>query len=184
MVVTEPVYDHPKIFNNHYKNTKMKKFFVLFLLCLPLVAYSQKITSGSLNVLKNQAKVNLELDFSQAIIHGMNEDDFEIYERDWNRDKPQVIAYFTAEASDRCDKIAIGRFPDAEYTLKIIVLRINTSGDFTCAGELHNKSNEVVATITGISDKGGRIGSKLNLIKDGAKHTGERLGIFLRKKIK
>lgn len=162
----------------------MKKLFVLFLLCIPLVGYSQKLTSGSLEVLKNQARVNIELDFSQAVIHGMSEDDFDIYERDWSRDKDQVKTIFMIEASDRCTNLVIGHFPEVEYTIKVVVLRINTQGDFTCMGELRNKSGEVLATITGISDKGGRFGSKLNLIKDGAKHTGERLGIFLRKQLK
>ena len=162
----------------------MRKYFILFLLCLPLAGYSQKVTSGSLKILKNQARVNLELDFSQAVIHGMSEDDFDIYERDWSRDKDQIKAFFMIAASDRCTNLIIGPFPEAEYTLRVIVLRINTQGDFTCIGELRNKSGDVLATITGISDKGGRFGSKLNLIKDGAKHTGERFGIFLRKQLR
>ena len=162
----------------------MKKLFVLFLFCLPILGYAQKVTNGSLKVLKGQARVNLEIDFSQAVIHGMSEDDFAVYERDWFRDKDQVIAFFRIEAAESCDKIAIGPFPEAEYTIKVSVLRINTKGDFTCIGELQNKSGEVLASITGISDQGGRFGSKLNLIKDGAKHTGERFGIFLRKQLK
>lgn len=163
---------------------KTKLLFILFLFGLTQVAFSQKVTSGSLKILKDQARVNLEIDFSEASIHGMSEDDFAVYERDWNRDKEQIISHFRIEAAESCDKVIIGPYPDAEYTIKVIVLRINTKGDFTCIGELRNKSGEVLASISGISDTGGRVGSKLNLIKDGAKHTGEKFGIFLRKQIR
>lgn len=156
----------------------------LFLFGLAQVGFSQKVTSGSLQVLKNQPRVNLEVDFSQASIHGMSEDDFAIYERDWNRDKDQIIAHFRIEASERCDNLVIGPYPDAEYTIKVIVLRVNMKGDFICIGEVRNKAGELIATIDGISERGGHVGSKLNLIKDGAKHTGERFGIFLRKQMK
>ena len=50
----------------------MKKIVLISLFIFSFVnsAISQVVTSGSLNVLKGQGKVNLELDFSQASIMG------------------------------------------------------------------------------------------------------------------
>ena len=47
-----------------------------------------------------------------------------------------------------------------------------------------DKSEKVQGTISGLFGKGGMFGTKLNLIKDGAKSTGKRAGALLRKYIK
>lgn len=164
----------------------MKKIVVISLFIFSFVntAISQVVTSGSLNVLKGQGKVNLELDFSQASIMGMDEDAFANYEHDWFRDKDEVVALFVGEVLSNCDNIIIGVFSNTRYTIKVKVLSITPKGDFYCTADVVDNSGEVLASINGIKEFGGRFGSKLNLIKDGAKHTGASFGRFLRKKLR
>ena len=164
----------------------MRKIIVICILMLSFVnaAYSQVVTKGSLDILKGQGRVNLELDFSQASIMGMDEDAFANYEHDWIKDKDEVVALFVGEVLANCNNVVIGMFSKTNYTIKVTVLSINPKGDYVCTADVVNNSGEVLTTIDGIKEFGGRFGSKLNLIKDGAKHTGASFGRFLRKKLK
>ena len=164
----------------------MKRIVVISFLMLLFanIVSSQVVTKGSLDVLKGRGRVNLEMDFSQASIMGMEEDAFANYEHDWIRDKDEIVALFVGEVLSNCNSIIVGVFSNTEYTIKVNVLSISTKGDYYCTADVINRSGEVVASINGIKEFGGRFGSKLNLIKDGAKHTGERFGKFLRKKLK
>ena len=164
----------------------MKRLVVLCFLVFSFVysGVSQEVTSGSLLVLKGQGRVNMEVDFSHASIHGFSEDAFADFEHDWIKDKNEVIALFIGEVMANCDKIVVGMFDDTEYTIKVDVLSVTPKGDYYCKAELINKSDDILATIDGIKEYGGKFGSKLNLIKDGAIHTGAAFGRFLRKKLK
>lgn len=164
----------------------MKKFVYLlvFLTAFSASAFSQKITSGTLDVLKSQPRVNINLDFSKAIIHGMSVEKFAEYERDWETDKPTIVSYFVGEASRYCTTVPIGLFPEAAYTVNIRVQSINTKGNYVCEADVTSAAGDKIATIAGLEAKGGHVGSKLNLIKDGARHTGAKLGKYLRKSLK
>ena len=52
---------------------------------------------GSFSALKDQSRVRLEVDFSEAEIHGMSEEAFARYETDWEKDKPEVVAKIVRE---------------------------------------------------------------------------------------
>jgi hypothetical protein len=148
------------------------------------LGYSQEVTKGSLDVLKGKDRVNIELDFSQASIHGMDDDSFADYEHDWMKDKDEVVTLFVGEVMANCNRIIVGMFKNTEFTIKVTVLSINPKGDFYCLADVVDKSGQIVASISNIKEYGGKFGSKLNLIKDGARHTGARLGRFLNKKLK
>ena len=51
-------------------------------------------------------------------------------------------------------------------------------------GKPTGRMNPVDAEAEGINARGGKIGTKLNLMKDGAKHTGKALGKFLLQNMK
>lgn len=164
----------------------MKGFIIICILMFQFAntVFSQEVTKGSLSVLKGQGRVNLELDYTQASINGMDEEAFANYEKDWKKDKNDIAALFVGEVMANCNTIFVGIFKNTEYTIKMYVLYINHKGDFLCMANVVNKSGEVLATIEGIRGKGGKFGSKLNLIKDGAEHTGKAFGKFLNKKLK
>ena len=160
----------------------MKRFFFLiFSLALFINAYSQKIAEGSLAPLKTSGKAKVVLDFDNASIHGMTVGDFAEYEQDWNIDKPEIEGKFKSALADKCDVIQFGNELDADITLHVKVLSINTKGNYSCECIVKSRQGEKIAIIEGVIARGGTFGSKLNLIKDGAEHTGIMLGKFLKR---
>ena len=80
--------------------------------------------------------------------------------------------------------IVVGNYKQGtDYMLDLVVRTVNARGDYDCDVYLYRNlddgSQEFVAEALGINARGGKIGTKLNLMKDGAKHTGKALGKFL-----
>ena len=165
----------------------MKKFYliIVFVLMNISVLFAQRVTEGSLSPLKGQHKVNLEFDFSQAVMHGMDEEHFRTYEEDWDEDKPEAVGLLSGEAAKRCNNnFYLGQFSNTDFSIKIIVREISTQGSFRCDGALIDKEGKQLAFFTGFHGRGGKCGSKLNLIKDGAKRTGANIGNFFNSEFK
>ena len=162
----------------------MKRFYLfIFSFALLSSAYSQRIVEGSLASLKTNGKAKVVLDFDNASIHGMTLGDFAEYEQDWNIDKPEIEGKFISALADKCDVIQFGNELDADITLHVKVLSINTKGNYSCECIAKSRQGEKIAIIEGINARGGTFGSKLNLIKDGAEHTGIMLGKFLKRSL-
>ena len=134
----------------------MKKIIAALLIFSALftVANAQKVT-GTFAPLRDEARVRMNIDFSEADIMGMSEEEFADFEKDWNHDKVDILAYLYENANDALNgAISVGNYKqETEYTLDLVVRTVNA--------------------------RGGKIGTKLNLMKDGAKHTGKALGKFL-----
>ena len=164
----------------------MKKTITLLLLltALSAAANAQKIT-GSFSPLGDEARVKMNIDFSEADIMGMSEEEFADYEEDWTHDKVEILSLFYNCANDEMDgALIVGNYKqDTEYTLDLIVRTVDVRGNYDCDLVLYRNlddgSLEFVAKAEGIYARGGKIGTKLNLMKDGAKHTGKTLGKFL-----
>ena len=164
----------------------MKKIVATLLIISAIftVANAQKVT-GSFAPLGDEARVKMNIDFSEADIMGMSEEEFADFEEDWNHDKVDILAYIYERANDALNgAISVGNYKqETEYTLDLVVRTVNGRGDYDCDLFLYRNladgSQEFVAEAEGISARGGKIGTKLNLMKDGAKHTGKALGKFL-----
>jgi len=144
-----------------------------------------RIEYGSLRELAKAGIANFEVDYSNAIIHGMSEEEFAEYELDWDKDMPQILAYFRSNLTDRAGEyLALVTKKEVPLTLRWVVLSINTKGD--TQSELHvlNSEGVVLAKIIELNGEGGTFGSKLNLIKDGAKSSGKKAGSFLKRELK
>ena len=163
----------------------MKRCYLLLVcLCVILSSVSaQKVSEGSLQSLKNCGKVNVLLDFSDACIHGMTVEAFAEYEQDWEVDLPIISRKFVTGLIEKCPNVRFGTDSDTELTLKVKVLSITPKGDYRCEGILMNRQKDKIAYISEVNARGGTFGSKLNLIKDGAEHTGEALGKFIKRTI-
>ena len=139
----------------------MKKIIAALLIFSALftVANAQKVT-GTFAPLRDEARVRMNIDFSEADIMGMSEEEFADFEKDWNHDKVDILAYLYENANDALNgAISVGNYKqETEYTLDLVVRTVNA--------------------------RGGKIGTKLNLMKDGAKHTGKALGKFLLQNMK
>jgi len=89
------------------------------------------------------------------------------------------------ECNDKCGgTIYVGRYKDSPYEIKLIVHTISVKGDFDCDAFLLDADGNQLGSILGIREKGGRFGSRLNLIKDGAEHTGALFGTLLERAIR
>ena len=162
---------------------------LLFSVALFATANAQKIT-GSFAPLAKEARVQMNVDFSEALIMGMSEEEFADFEEDWTHDKVEIVSLFSDNANDVLDgSPVIGNYKlDTEYTLDLVVRTVDVRGNYDCDLYLiHNLADgrqEEVARAEGVYARGGKIGTKLNLMKDGAKHTGKELGKFLKKAMK
>lgn len=165
----------------------MKKLLLSLLFVIATISSvsAQLLVEGSLTPLKKADRVSIQIDFSEAMIHGMNETAFAKYETDWDVDKPVIVGYFLSEAKQKCgDLINLGTYENAEYEIRVNVISINEKGNYVCEADVYDAEGNVIAKIKDISAKGGHIGTKLNLIKDGARHTGAAFGKFLKNRAK
>ncbi len=157
---------------------------IAFLLCAGLGAFSQRLESGSFDGLKDIDRIAVDVDFSNASIHGMSEKAFAKYECDWYKDKPEIVAEFVGGIAERlASVISVADKSETRWLLRINVENVGKSGGFYCSADLLDGEN-VEAHLTGLQGPGGHFGSKLNLIKDGVKKTSKRCGSFIRSLIK
>lgn len=165
----------------------MKRLLLSLLLVVATISSvsAQLLVEGSLTPLRKADRVNLKIDFSEAMIHGMSESAFAKYETDWDVDKPVIVGYFLSETRQKCgDLINLGTYENAEYEIRVNVISINEKGNYVCEADVYDAEGKVIAIIKDISAKGGHFGTKLNLIKDGARHTGAAFGKFLKNRAK
>ncbi len=164
----------------------MRRILFVIFACLSLCSYAQvpfnnEVVTGSFSSLKGQS-ANLEIVYNK--IHGMPEADFAAYEKDWNVDKPEIESIIWSKANDGVKSSCyLNMGNKAEQTVRIVVNSVSVKGDYSFEIQLLDKSEKVLGKIEGLFGKGGMFGTKLNLIKDGAKSTGKRTGALLRKYI-
>lgn len=162
-----------------------KIFLTIILFCFGITLNAQNLSKGSLIRLKDESIVHCIIDYSNASIHGMSEDEFARYEEDWMLDKPEITSKFIANANQKLSGyITLSQTTNANYTVKILVISIDLKGNTICEASIINKEGQEIAHIENIRADGGTFGSKLNLIKDGAEHSGTIFGKTLKSLIK
>lgn len=159
-------------------------FIVALLFGAIFQAQSQRVVEGSLDILADQTQINVVADYSQASIMNMTEAEYGEYEPNWEKAKPSIVAKFVEGLMDKIkERIIFGRLPNAEYTLRWVVMHVNTKGDTWSDVVVENSAGEVVLRIADLKADGGTFGTKLNLMGDGAVESGEVLGKFLRRNL-
>lgn len=163
----------------------MKRFLLSFLLLTASICINAQTVTGSLDGLFSQKYLNVIVDYSEASIHGMCEDDFSELETDWQKDKPSITAKVIANLSEKIGgRFIFGLKKPESYSLKIHVNSISIKGNFNFDVFILNADGKEEAKIEGFKAKGGTFGSALNLIGDGAEQTGKVIAKFLKSKIK
>lgn len=139
---------------------------------------------GSFKEIAQEGKAKIVVDYSEAMIHGMNEEEFAVYEPDWMKDKPVVIGKFLTNFSEELDGMLVCHGKAVSpFTVLVKMLSINVKGNTVLS--IHILKGDIeMAAIKGIKEDGGTFGTKLNLIKDGAAHVGEKAGASLKKVLK
>ena len=164
----------------------MKRILFIIFTCLSLCGYAQmplstEVVTGSFEALYNKT-ANLEIEYVK--IHNRSEAEFAEYEKDWKVDKPDVEDLILQNANAVLKKVCHLNFgKESDLTVRVVVTTISAKGDYSFVVQLLDKKGEIVGNITNLFGKGGIFGTKLNLIKDGAKSTGKKLGTILKKYI-
>lgn len=158
----------------------MKNFILFIILTLSSItcsyAQDKHVTETTILDVCKEKFLKLEVDFSQASIHNMTEEDFAIYEPSYKKDKPEVIAKLAESFNKKNERLfLVGAFPKAAYTLKVTILSVSAKGNINSMAEILGKDRNVIAKIENIYGKGGVFGCKMNLIGDGCKSTGKAL---------
>lgn len=163
----------------------MKKFYVALLLMMVTMSSFAQSVVGSFVPLAREGKATVEIDFSDAIIHNMSEKDFQEFEVDWNKDKMSVAGTIFSNIQDKLDNYAVfSKTMQFPYKLLVKVVRITVNGDFYCNVYLYDENQKELARMERVYGNGGRWGTKLNLIKDGAEDVGEAIGKKIRRDIR
>ena len=163
----------------------MKRFLILMCcIAFGFAAKAQKL-EGDFAVLLNESRVDFELSFANARIHGMTETEFAKYEDGWHKDLREIVGYFMDNLNNGVRKLVrFSSYPTAKYKLKVDVLDVSTRGSFDSDAILLDNSGNVVAKISGLQTDGGVFGTKLYLIKCGASCNGDNLGDILYRTLK
>lgn len=142
-----------------------------------------KLESGSVAALAGVDKVNFDIEF--VSIHGMSEAEFAKYEKDWYTDKPEIVGKILDNANKKLKgTFAMVKNISANYTVKLVVNQITKKGNFSCDVLVLDANKSEIAKIGDVKAKGGKWGSKLNLIKDGAEGVGKEFGSVLKSEVK
>lgn len=156
--------------------------FVAIMFFLPMQIVAQTV-SGDFSGLKKQAFANIKVNYTDASIHGLSEEDFSYIEPDWEKEKPTVLLKIISQLSDRLQgKLTFGLKRENSYTIVINVVSVNSKGTHLSNVDIISPSGEVEASIQGVEGKGGTFGSAINLIGDGAKSTGKNIAKILSNK--
>lgn len=144
--------------------------------------------TGSLKEMAQAGRARIEVDYSEAMIHGMSEDEFGVYEPDYFVDKDVIEGKFLGMLADGIGDFIVGTKVKSDYLISVKVIQVNPKGNHVCDVFIIRDNGsgepETMATIKTIKADGGTFGTKLNLMKDGAEHTGYLIGKYLRAKIK
>ncbi len=161
--------------------------FFFFTSCMILQLSAQVVTKNTLPNNLMGIRMNLQVDFSKAIIHGMSEEDFAIYEKDWVEDKPSIVRDMQKSANLILGKhYGIGNYNDAAYTVVVTVKTITKEGYMICDVNIIDNEGETRLTIeqlTGGEEPIFGVGTKLARIKMWATLTGKKLGNILKKEL-
>lgn len=159
----------------------MKKnilFAVLLVVCLI------NVQAPNLLDVNTSSTVNLSVDFSEAYIHGLCEDEFFTYEPDYTCLKSEVIGLL-AEESNECKRVnlMIGDFPKPSYTVNIKIVSVSSKGNVTTSytDVIDEKDNVIVKSE--MYGDGFIFGSKMNLMGGGFKSTDKVLAEKLAKNL-
>ena len=164
----------------------MKKLFVFSILfiCFWANVTAQTVTINSLPKNMKGVRMNFQMDFSNALILGMSENEFAEYEKDWVDDKPTIIRNFKTGTNLTIGKsYGVGDYKDAKYIIKVQVNTITDEGYFIRDVDIVDENNKVVFHLdhlTGGKEPAIAIGTKLARMKVWATLTGKSLGSILK----
>ena len=174
-----------------------KTVFIILSLLLCIGIYAAKKPKVDLSFMNNQSKLNCIVDFSGISLNFKEEegnDSFNDLQRErfteWQKtlesDESYYLKRFYSGVRDELDPkiLALGNFPEAEYSALVTIKSTTVKGDIDAAIIFINTlSNDTIYSFE-LRGDGGTFGSMMNLVGDGMRELGENFGELLRKKSK
>ncbi|MCF0180066.1 MAG: hypothetical protein HUJ97_07480 [Bacteroidales bacterium] len=160
----------------------MKRTFALLalLFSFSVLSYGQK-----LQFLKNESRIKLVINYSEASIVGHNEDTILGFEEDWEIDQPILYSKLTEKFNGKMGNgLVAGEFKSSNYTMEVRPLIIKRSGYILAYFViLDNDGNEVYHS-KDLKADGGILGTFLNLLGDGMRQLGIKMAKEVKKEMK
>jgi hypothetical protein len=162
----------------------MKKILLcLTLLCSLHLGYAQKLLSGSLAALEQETRLNVQIDYSEALLDNLTLEDFVLTHNNWELAQTELWGKLVENLNDKLSRRSLrmvcGHFKDA-YTLVLRVQVIDRRGNQRSLVDIRDREGNVIAVLQ-VSGDGGHIGSFYNLAGDGMEDVGDALGRYLRR---
>ena len=160
-------------------HTIMKKISVVVVMLIinliPCIA--QKITKGSLSVLKNEKQLNFVCNFNNCIID-KKPAVYKIQEEgeNWEKGVSEITLRFGEGLSKKVHTLIVGPFPEAKYTLVYNIDNIDDDED--CKGNMvlkDTQTGEIIAEIEKANGSAGMFGSFFNLLGDAFENLGKSI---------
>ena len=145
---------------------------------------AQKVTKGSLSVLRNESKLNMVCDFSHCIID-KRPAVYKIQKEgdNWEKGVSEITLRFGEGLSKKVHTLIVGQFPSARYTLVYNIDNIDDDED--CKGNMilkDTQTGEIIAEIEKANGSAGKFGSFFNLLGDAFEDLGKKIGNLIRTK--
>lgn len=163
----------------------MKKFLAIVALCTLLCNVYAATVRGSFGALKGESRARIEANYDKAIIYGMDEQAFASAEKDWEKDKPEILEHFM-EGIQKTLGRKFELFTSTSvpgFIIRINIVEINTTGACLCDVLLVDQSGAELGRLESISGEA-KGGTKLRRIKNSAEDAGLSIGKLLKKAIK
>ena len=155
----------------------MKKFLsfavAMFAFC---AIYAQSFT------LRNEARITLAINWSEAHIMGYTEMEVVNFEKDWYKDQPVLLEKLTEAYNDKMQ----GKLPavndfESNYTLELRPLVVAAKDDVTCYAVIKDKSGAVVAELDKFRVEGSHVGTFLHGLGNSLKAAGKKMAKVVKK---
>ena len=156
------------------------KLKTLFILLLAMVAFSA--TYAQKFSLRNEKRITLSVNWSEATIVGYTDQEIINYEPDWEKDQPALLRHLWEKYNKKMGMQLPGALNvTSNYTLELRPLTVNKNGDMLCYAVILDHEGTVVAQLPKFQAEGGHVGTFLNLVGDGMKSAGTQLGKRIKK---
>lgn len=153
---------------------------VMMALCF-IPSFAQKVTKGSLSILKNESQMNMVCDFTKCTIDDMPAYYFIKQEENWEKGVAEIITRFGEGLGRKIPTLIVGQFPEARYTLVYNVTVIDDDED--CKGTMvlkETQTGNIVAEIEKANGSAGSFGSFFNLLGDAFEDLGKKIGKLIK----
>lgn len=147
-------------------------------------SYGQKLVEGSLDQLKGEQKIKIEYNYNDAEIKGMTFSEYVAQEKNWETGNEEIRAKFIEEFNNASKGKIKATKEDSKYTLVLNISEVGRSGDAEGTACVKDSEGNVIVKIEKVRGEGGKWGTHINLMGDGAKSMGESLGKFFKSKMK